>query len=62
MDNTDKQYLYTVSWSDEDKEYVGTVRELPGLSWLDSSPEKALNGIRKVTYECVADMLRLNLA
>lgn len=26
MDNTDKQHSYTVSWSDENKEYVGTVR------------------------------------
>lgn len=58
MDNANKQYSYMVRWSDEDKEYVGTVRELPGLSWLDSSPEKALNGIRKVTHECVADRLR----
>lgn len=47
MDNTDKQYSYTVSWSDENKEYVGTVRELPGLSWLDGSPKKAINGTRK---------------
>ena len=49
-------YNYRVSWSDEDEEYIATCVEFPSLSWLDSTPEKALSGIRKVVVECVADM------
>ena len=30
--------------------------ELPSLSWLEKSPEKALQGIRKVARKCIADM------
>ena len=32
--NTADRYTYRVVWSDEDQEYVGTVAELPSLSWL----------------------------
>lgn len=49
-------YNYRVSWSDEDEKYLATCVEFPSLSWLDSAPEKALSGIRKVVAECVADM------
>lgn len=49
-------YSYRVQWSAEDGEYVGTCAELPGLSWLDESPAKTLNGIQKVAGEAVADM------
>lgn len=52
------QYTYRVSWSDEDGEYVGACAEFPSLSWLDSSPERALLGIRKVVSRCVQDMKR----
>jgi len=27
-------YTYRVTWSEEDKEYVGLCAEFPGLSWL----------------------------
>jgi hypothetical protein len=30
--------------------------EFPSLSWLDETPDKALEGIRKVVSEAVADM------
>ncbi len=50
------QYTYRVTWSDEDREYVGTCLEFPSLSWLDDSPEKALSGIRSVVTECIQDM------
>lgn len=50
-------YTYRVSWSDEDQEYVGQCIEFPSLSWLDSSPEKALKGIRRVVDEVVLDMV-----
>jgi len=49
-------YTYRVTWSQEDGEYVGLCVELPSLSWLAKTPEKALSGIRKVTDEAVADM------
>lgn len=49
-------YSYRVQYSPEDKEYVGTCIELPGLSWLDETPAATLNGIQKVVNEAVADM------
>jgi predicted HicB family RNase H-like nuclease len=49
-------YTYRITWSQEDGEYVGLCVELPSLSWLAKTPEKALSGIRKVTSEAVADM------
>jgi predicted HicB family RNase H-like nuclease len=52
------QYTYRVSWSEEDEEYVGTCAEFPSLSWLDSTPENALAGVRKVVARCLADMKR----
>lgn len=50
------KYTYRVLWSDEDEEFVGLCAEFPSLSWLTSSPEKALKGIRAVVKNCVADM------
>ena len=49
-------YTYRVTWSEDDKEYVGLCAEFPGLSWLASSQEGALRGIRSVVAEVVADM------
>jgi len=45
-----------VTWSDEDKEYVGLCAEFPSLSWLARTPEAALKGIRKVVADVVKDM------
>jgi len=45
-----------VTWSDDDKEYVGLCAEFPSLSWLAVSPEAALKGIRKVVADVVKDM------
>ena len=50
------RYTYRLTWSEEDAEHVGLCAEFPGLSWLDSSPEKALVGIRKVVKAALADM------
>lgn len=50
------QFTYRVTWSDEDNQCVGLCAEFPSLSWLDTTPEKALRGIRKVVAEVVADM------
>jgi predicted HicB family RNase H-like nuclease len=49
-------YTYRVTWSPEDGEYVALCAELPSLSWLAKTPEKALSGIRGVTAAAVADM------
>ncbi|HNR97251.1 MAG TPA: toxin-antitoxin system HicB family antitoxin [Anaerolineae bacterium] len=50
------RYGYRVMWSEEDGEYVGLCAEFASLSWLASSPEKALEGIRRVVAEVVADL------
>lgn len=52
------KYTYRVFWSDEDREYVGVCAELPGLSWLDKKPEKALAGIRKAARDAVKILSR----
>jgi predicted HicB family RNase H-like nuclease len=49
-------YTYRVTWSEEDKEYVGLCAEFPSLSWLDDTQEAALQGINKVVAEVIADM------
>jgi predicted HicB family RNase H-like nuclease len=50
------RYTYRVTWSEEDDEYVGLCAEFPSLSWLASTQEAALRGIRKVVAEVVADL------
>jgi predicted RNase H-like HicB family nuclease len=36
------QYSFTLAWSDEDKGYIATVPEFPGLSGFGKSPDKAV--------------------
>ena len=55
MMNNDR-YTYRVTWSEEDAEYVGLCVEFPSLSWLAMGPEEALQGIRQVVAEVVADL------
>jgi len=50
------RYTYRVTWSDEDGEYVGLCAEFPSLSWLAGTQEKALQGIRNIVAEVIADM------
>ena len=50
------RYTYRVTWSEEDREYIGLCAEFPSLSWLASTPEAALKGIRKVVDEVVSDL------
>lgn len=54
------RYTYRVTWSEEDNEYVGLCAEFPSLSWLATSPEAALKGIRKLVEDIVKDMLNNN--
>lgn len=49
-------YTYRVTWSQDDGEYVSLCAELPSLSWLAATPEKALAGMRSLVAEVVADM------
>jgi len=49
-------YTYRVTWSPEDGEHVGLCVEFPSLSWLATTPEEALAGIRRLATEAVADM------
>jgi predicted HicB family RNase H-like nuclease len=49
-------YTYRVIWSDEDEQYVGLCAEFPSLSWLASSAEEAVRGIRKVAAKVLKDM------
>ena len=50
------RYTYRVTWSEEDQEHVGLCAEFPSLSWLEKTPEKALQGIRRLVRECIADI------
>ncbi|MBN1867224.1 toxin-antitoxin system HicB family antitoxin [Candidatus Sumerlaeota bacterium] len=50
------RYTYRVTWSEDDGEHVGLCAEFPSLSWLASSPEAALRGIRSIVADVVADM------
>jgi predicted HicB family RNase H-like nuclease len=49
-------YTYRVTWSDEDKSYVGICIEFPSLSWLDRTHEATLKGIRKLVADIIIDM------
>ncbi len=50
------RYTYRVTWSEEDEEYLGLCVEFPSLSWLGSTPEKTLRGIRQVVADVVVDL------
>jgi predicted HicB family RNase H-like nuclease len=50
------RYTYRVVWSAEDGEYVGLCAEFPSLSWLASTPEAALKGIRHTVAKVVEDL------
>ena len=49
-------YTYRVTWSEEDREYIGLCAEFPSLSWLDETPVAALTGIMSVVADVVCDM------
>jgi predicted HicB family RNase H-like nuclease len=49
-------YTYRITWSEEDKEYVGLCAEFPSLSWLADTKEQALRGINKIVSEVISDM------
>ena len=55
---TAERYTYRVTWSEEDQEHVGLCAELPSLSWLESTPVKALSGICQLVLDCLEDMAK----
>ena len=55
--NVADHYAYRVRWSAEDGCHVGTVAELPSLSWLAPGRGEAFEGIRRLALKVVEDML-----
>ncbi len=55
-----KHYMFRVTWSNDDDEYVGLCAEFPSLSWLAPSPEQALTGIRQVINDVIRDLAANN--
>jgi len=55
--NTNR-YTYRITWSEDDREFVGLCIEFPSLSWLAKTPEGALKGIRRAVKKAVQDMER----
>ena len=51
-----RQYTYRVTWSEEDKEFIGLCAEFPSLSWTDKKQEDAFNGIISLVKETLNDM------
>jgi len=54
------RYTYRLTWSEDDGEYVGLCAEFTSFSWLDSTPERALAGIRKLVKATLVDMAKDN--
>jgi len=50
------RYTYRVIWSEEDSQCVGLCAEFPSLSWLAPTPEKALQGIRRLVFNVTKEM------
>ena len=51
-----RYYTYRVTWSAEDREYVGLCAEFPSLSWLAETPGKALAAILALVKDVTSDM------
>jgi predicted HicB family RNase H-like nuclease len=54
------RYTYRITWSEDDRNYVGLCVEFPSLSWLAKTPDGALQGIRKLIDNAVTDMRNNN--
>ncbi len=54
--NADK-YTYQIGWSQEDEQFVATVREFPSLSWLEDSRDEAEKGIVSLVEAVLVDLL-----
>ena len=56
------KYTYKVTYSQDDKEYVGLCAEFPSLSYLEPSQTKAFTGIQELVKEIVKDIKKENEA
>ena len=54
--NAAEHYTYRVAWSAGDGAFVGTVAELPSLSWLAPTRAEAFEGIQRLADEVVHDL------
>jgi predicted HicB family RNase H-like nuclease len=43
-------------WSEDDGETVGLWARFPSLSWVSPAPEAAIEGIRRLVADAVADL------
>lgn len=50
------KYTYTVTWSEDDQEFIGSCLKLPSLSWLAKTQSNALTGIRNLVTQVITDM------
>lgn len=55
--NAAEHYSYGVRWSADDAAYVGTVAELPSLSWVAEERLAAFEGIQRVALDVVDEMI-----
>lgn len=51
-----EHYTYRVTWSEDDKEYVGLCAEFPSLSHLDKNQMDAMQGMLDLVKDVVSDM------
>lgn len=49
-------YTYRLSWAPDDQEHIGTCVEFPSLSHPAADPVEAVQGIRELVKDVVADM------
>ena len=54
--NVAEHYTYRVAWSAEDGSFVGTVAELPSLSWLAETRAEAFEGIQRLVADVIDDL------
>jgi predicted HicB family RNase H-like nuclease len=52
-----EHYTYRVRWSAEDAAYIGTVAEMPSLSWAADTQTDAFAGILSLVTDVLEDML-----
>lgn len=57
MSNVADHYSYRVRWSPEDDAFIGTVAELPSLSWLATDQADAFVGIQQLAHDVVAGLI-----
>jgi predicted HicB family RNase H-like nuclease len=54
--NVAEHYTYRVAWSAEDGSFVGTVAELPSVSWLAETRREAFEGIQRLVDDVIRDL------